>query len=84
LAPTVFRKSLIAFRYIDTAVAYHFGTKFLVEVHVVMDDDISLRESHDVVESLQSKIEHLPYVERAFLHVDYEFTHHPHTEHKPV
>ncbi len=71
-------------KFIDSVKAYHFGTKLLVEVDVGMDEHKTLREVHDVGESLQRKIEYLPYVERAFVHIDYDFTHRPEAEHKVV
>lgn len=71
-------------QFIDTVKAYHFGTKFLVEVDVGMDETKTLKEIHDVGESLQRKIEYLPYVERAFVHIDYDFIHQPESEHKVV
>lgn len=55
--------------YIDTVYVYHFGTRFLVEVHIVMDQDMRLKETHDIAETLQNNIESLPDVERAFVHV---------------
>uniref|UniRef100_A0A5S6PZM3 ZT_dimer domain-containing protein n=1 Tax=Trichuris muris TaxID=70415 RepID=A0A5S6PZM3_TRIMR len=72
------------FERIETVLAYHFGTDYLVEVHGVLNENITLKEAHDISESLQRKIEHLPYVERAFVHVDYEFDHRPEHEHKVV
>ncbi|TKR82066.1 hypothetical protein L596_015842 [Steinernema carpocapsae] len=57
---------------LDTCYVYHMGSNYLVELHVLMDEDLSLRESHDVSEALQVKIERMPYVERAFVHVDYK------------
>lgn len=36
-----------------------------------------LRDSHDIGESLQQKLESLPDVERAFVHADYETSHKP-------
>uniref|UniRef100_A0A0R3RVL1 ZT_dimer domain-containing protein n=1 Tax=Elaeophora elaphi TaxID=1147741 RepID=A0A0R3RVL1_9BILA len=70
--------------YIDTVYVYHFGTRFLVEVHIVMNPDMTLRESHDISEALQTNIESLAEVERAFVHCDYEFDHLPADEHKVV
>ncbi|CAI5454826.1 unnamed protein product [Caenorhabditis angaria] len=58
---------------LDTVHAYHFGANFLVEVHAVFDEPASLQMAHDVAESLQCKLEKLPYVERAFVHCDYKF-----------
>ncbi len=69
---------------IDTVYAYHFGTKFLVEVHIVLPEEMTLREAHDISEPLQQKLESLPYVERAFVHADYESCHRPEDEHKVV
>ncbi|KRX92096.1 Metal tolerance protein 9 [Trichinella pseudospiralis] len=69
-------------KHIDTVLVYHFGVRYLVEVHIVLDENITLKEAHDISEPLQRKIEHLPYVERAFVHVDYEFEHRPEDEHK--
>lgn len=68
--------------FIDTVYVYHFGTRFLVEVHIVMDENMPLKVAHDISESLQNSIEALPDVERAFLHVDYEYEHKPIDEHK--
>ncbi|EKV08947.1 putative cation efflux protein [Penicillium digitatum] len=62
---------------IDTVRAYTSGPRLLVEVDVVMDAEASLRATHDVAEELQIKLESLPDVERAFVHVDYETTHKP-------
>lgn len=62
---------------IDTVRAYTSGPRLLVEVDVVMDADASLRATHDVAEELQIKLESLPDVERAYVHVDYETTHKP-------
>lgn len=42
-----------------------------------MDADTPLHVSHDVSELLQNKLEALPHVERAFVHVDYEWEHIP-------
>ncbi|VDK51557.1 unnamed protein product [Anisakis simplex] len=60
-------------RFIDTIIVYHLGANFLVELHVVMDPEMKLRQTHDISETLQVKLERLPYVERAFVHCDYEF-----------
>ncbi|KAG0236363.1 hypothetical protein BGW41_000444 [Actinomortierella wolfii] len=62
---------------VDTCTAYHAGNNFFVEVDIVMAPETPLRESHDISESLQIKLEALPNVERAFVHVDYETNHAP-------
>ncbi|KAF7190244.1 Metal tolerance protein 3 [Pseudocercospora fuligena] len=62
---------------LDTVRAWHSGPRIIVEVDIVMDPDLSLRETHDVAEDLQMKLESLPDVERAYVHVDFETTHSP-------
>lgn len=62
---------------IDTVRAYHAGPRLIAEVDLVMDPRASLRATHDVAEALQCKLEALPDVERAYVHVDYETTHKP-------
>ncbi|KAK9452129.1 cation efflux protein [Limtongia smithiae] len=62
---------------IETVRAYTSGPRLLVEVDIVMDSSATLRETHDVAEALQFKLEALPDVERAYVHVDYETTHKP-------
>lgn len=69
---------------IDTVRAFYFGNNFLVEVDIVLPEDMSLKQAHDIGESLQQKLERLAEVERAFVHLDYEFTHDPLSEHKVV
>ncbi len=63
---------------VDTVRAYYSGPRLLVEVDIVMSRTDILQVTHDVSEELQIKIESLPDVERAYVHVDYE------TSHKPV
>jgi len=62
---------------IDTVRAYHSGPEYYVEVDVVMDASTPLWKAHDISQQLQDKIEVLPNVERAFVHVDHETTHTP-------
>lgn len=71
---------------IDMVHVYHFGANHLVEVHVVgksleiyknceiqvLAKDVCLADSHDITEGLQKKLERLPFVQRAFVHADYE------------
>jgi len=51
--------------------AYHAGDKLNVEVDIVLDENTSLRDSHDLGESLQYVLESVPIVDRAFVHQDY-------------
>ncbi|KAG0129221.1 hypothetical protein HOY82DRAFT_488392 [Tuber indicum] len=62
---------------IDTVRAYHSGPRIIVEVDVVMSATTALQLTHDVAEELQVKLESLPDVERAYVHVDYETSHKP-------
>jgi Predicted Co/Zn/Cd cation transporters len=48
-----------------------------VEIDIVMDANTPLWKAHDISQLLQDKIEVLPNVERAFVHVDHETTHRP-------
>ncbi|CAH8532787.1 unnamed protein product [Schistosoma intercalatum] len=69
---------------LDTIRAFHFGENFLVEVDIVLPKEMCLKEAHDIGEGLQKKLEKLETVERAFVHLDYEFSHRPESEHKIV
>ena len=58
-------------RQIQGLQAYHAGDKLNVEVDIVLDENMHLRDSHDLGESLQYVIESVPFVDRAFVHQDY-------------
>lgn len=62
---------------LDTVRAWHSGPRIVVEVDIVLSPEQSLRETHDIAEELQTKLESLPIVERAYVHVDYETSHAP-------
>ncbi|KAL8456264.1 hypothetical protein ACS0TY_034470 [Phlomoides rotata] len=62
---------------VDTVRAYTFGVLYFVEVDIELPEDLPLIEAHAIGESLQIKIEQLPEVERAFVHLDYECDHKP-------
>ncbi|XP_056163189.1 metal tolerance protein 9-like [Syzygium oleosum] len=64
-------------KHIDTVRAYTFGSHYFVEVDIVLPEDMLLNQAHDIGETLQEKLEQLPEVERAFVHIDFEFTHRP-------
>ncbi|KAI5574568.1 hypothetical protein BDE02_10G153300 [Populus trichocarpa] len=66
---------------IDTVRAYTFGSHYFVEADIVLPEDMSLGHAHNIGETLQEKLEQLSEVERAFVHIDFEYTHQP--EHKP-
>jgi len=62
---------------VDTVRAYHSGPGYIVEVDVVMPGETPLWRAHDISQVLQDKLEVLPGVERAFVHVDHETSHTP-------
>jgi cation diffusion facilitator family transporter len=69
---------------VDTVRAITFGgaENLQVDVDIVLPEDMPLKEAHDIGESLQIKLEQLPDVARAYVHLDYEFHHAP--EHKAL
>lgn len=62
---------------LDTVRAWHSGPRIVVEVDIVLEAEMTLKETHDIAEDLQTKLESLPIVERAYVHVDYETSHAP-------
>ncbi|KAM4084459.1 hypothetical protein ACB094_08G134000 [Castanea mollissima] len=62
---------------IDTVRAYTFGLLYFVEVDIELPEELPLKEAHTIGETLQEKLERLPEVERAFVHLDYECDHKP-------
>ncbi|XP_054792517.1 metal tolerance protein 4-like isoform X1 [Prosopis cineraria] len=62
---------------VDTVRAYTFGVLYFVEVDIELPEDLPLKEAHAIGETLQIKIEKLPEVERAFVHLDFECDHKP-------
>eukprot|EP00659_Diplonema_papillatum_P012005 gene12005-18542_t len=67
-----------AILFIDTVRAVALGgSGYQVEVDIVLPPHMSLRETHDIGESLQIVLESAPYVSRAYVHIDYEVSHNP-------
>ena len=64
-------------KHIDTVRAYTFGSNYFVEVDIVLRQDMLLNKAHNIGESLQVKLEQLPDIERAFVHIDFEYSHKP-------
>ncbi|KAH8688843.1 putative cation diffusion facilitator [Talaromyces proteolyticus] len=58
-------------RWIQNLEVYHSGDRLTVEVDIVLDESISLHDSHDIGESLQHMLENVGSVDRAFVHLDY-------------
>lgn len=64
-------------QHIDTVRAYAIGSNFFVEVDIVLPGDMPLSQAHNIGETLQDKLEQLLEVDRAFVHVDFEYMHKP-------
>lgn len=60
-----------AIRRIQNLRAYHAGDKLFVEVDIVLDANMPLKDTHDLSEVLTYFLESVPIVDRAFVHVDY-------------
>lgn len=46
---------------------YHAGDRLNVEVDIILDEHMTLRDSHDLSQSLQYVLESVPQVDRAFV-----------------
>ncbi|KAJ7982076.1 Metal tolerance protein [Quillaja saponaria] len=68
-------------KHIATVRAYTFGCNYFVEIDIVLPEKMSLNQAHNIGETLQDKLEKLPEIDRAFVHVDFDATHKP--EHRP-
>ncbi|CAN8254307.1 unnamed protein product [Cochlearia groenlandica] len=73
----VLRQGANNIKRVDTVRAYTFGVLYFVEVDIELPEDMPLKEAHAIGESLQIKLEELPEVERAFVHLDFECHHKP-------
>ncbi|CAF1613812.1 unnamed protein product, partial [Adineta ricciae] len=62
---------------VDSIQAVHLGTNFFVEVDIGLPGAMPLSEAHDIGAELQTQLEEIDDVERAFVHLDFEFTHMP-------
>jgi divalent metal cation (Fe/Co/Zn/Cd) transporter len=71
-------------RKIDSIQAVHLGTNLLLEVDIGLPGSMALAEAHDIGAELQAQLETIDDVERAFVHLDFEFEHMPACEHKAV
>lgn len=56
----------------DIIRAYHFGSRYLVELEVILPAQMTVRDAHDISLALQQHVEALSDVERCFVHVDYQ------------
>eukprot|EP01123_Difflugia_compressa_P015612 TRINITY_DN887_c1_g1_i2.p1 TRINITY_DN887_c1_g1~~TRINITY_DN887_c1_g1_i2.p1 ORF type:complete len:381 (+),score=48.28 TRINITY_DN887_c1_g1_i2:152-1144(+) len=60
---------------IDSVRAYYVSNRMIVELDILLPEDMSLKEAHNIGESLQIKLEKLPDIERAYVHLDWEIDH---------
>lgn len=54
---------------VDRTIAYFFGCKYNVEMDIILPNDFTLEEGHDVGVSLQNELEEVDEVARAVVHV---------------
>lgn len=59
-------------KYVDHVMVYHTALEALAEVHIVMDENLPLKVTHDIAQGLEQKLMLLNFVERCFVHCDYE------------
>ena len=57
---------------VEKVVVYQVGSQYFAEVHIIVPGTTPTKESHDVGEALQLKLERMHDVERAFVHIDTE------------
>eukprot|EP01123_Difflugia_compressa_P015614 TRINITY_DN887_c1_g1_i4.p1 TRINITY_DN887_c1_g1~~TRINITY_DN887_c1_g1_i4.p1 ORF type:complete len:381 (+),score=67.27 TRINITY_DN887_c1_g1_i4:152-1144(+) len=66
---------------IESVRAYYVSNRMIVELDLLLPEEMSLKEAHNIGESLQIKLEKLPEVERAYVHLDWEVDHEHADEH---
>ncbi|GMS82571.1 hypothetical protein PENTCL1PPCAC_4746, partial [Pristionchus entomophagus] len=56
---------------IDHVMLYHVGAKAMVEMHIVMEEHLPLKVTHDISHPLEKKLNQIEFVDRSFIHCDY-------------
>jgi len=69
---------------IDSVQAVHFDTNYFAYVDIGLSRLMPLAMAHDIGMDLQDQLERMDDIERAFVHLDFEFTHIPAFEHKRI
>ncbi|CAF4136440.1 unnamed protein product, partial [Adineta steineri] len=69
---------------IDSVQVAHYGTNYFIEVDVGLPGSMPLAEAHDIAVDLQNQLESIDKIERAYVHLDFEFSRSPTAEHKDV
>ncbi|OHT03707.1 cation efflux family protein [Tritrichomonas foetus] len=57
---------------VEQIIAFQVGPQYFTELHIVVPGHIPLEVAHWIGESLQLKVERIPDIERAWVHVDCE------------
>lgn len=57
---------------VEQVIAFQAGPMYMTELHIVVPGNLPLELAHWIGESLQLKVERMPDIERAFVHVDCE------------
>jgi divalent metal cation (Fe/Co/Zn/Cd) transporter len=57
---------------VEQVIAFQVGPMYMAELHIIVPDNLPLEIAHWIGESLQLRIERLPDIERAWVHVDCE------------
>jgi cation diffusion facilitator family transporter len=57
---------------VEQVIAFQVGPQYCAELHIIVPGHVRLEEAHWVGESLQLKVEKVPEIERAWVHVDCE------------
>jgi len=56
---------------VDRIIAYYSGSKYNVEVELILSEDMTVGIAHDIALGVQDKIEDLQDVQRANIHIDF-------------
>ena len=57
---------------VEKVLVFQVGPQYFTEVHIIVPSETPTWISHDIGEALQMKLERLPDIERAFVHLDTE------------
>jgi hypothetical protein len=55
---------------LNDVTAHYVGTSVEIEVHIDVDDKLSVTDAHDIATEVRDRIEGMEEVSRAFIHVD--------------
>jgi cation diffusion facilitator family transporter len=55
---------------VHQVIADHVGPQLRIDMHIDVDGDVTLREAHAIGDQVETRIEALPQVDQAFVHVE--------------